>query len=536
MIRIFIAVILCAFCLACSKHVPPAELAAKEGTLILGNAADPSNLDPNLVTGLAEYKILTSLFEGLTSANQNTLEIEPAAAESWTFKDGVYTFKIRQNAKWSDGEDLKASDFVFSFKRSLNRAIAAEYANFLYPIKNAEKIHKGELAPDFLGAKAIDAKTLVIELEKPCGHFLNLLYHSSFFPLPEHVLKKYGCADLRDGSWMRPQRAVTNGPFTLQKWSINDKIRVVKNPLYWDSKRIKLNAVEFLPISNINTEDRAFRANQLHVTDSIAPSRMVAIKKDMPSCLKISDYLGVYYYTLNISRPPLDNVKVRRALALALSRQAIIDNFLKANQKPALNFVPQKTEKNYQPIFKFSEDIKTAKRLLAEAGYPDGKGFPHITLSYNTSEQHRPIAEAVQAMWKSALNIDIELYNLSWPAYLQARAIGDFYITRSSWVADFASAESFLSIFKSTSALNHSGYKNKDFDSLLEKAASCDYPKSAQLFAQAEAVLLKDCPVIPIYFYNRVYLLNDCVKNWGSNPIDYHNYKDVYLDAGEFAK
>lgn len=530
MSKFILAVFFSALIFGCFKPTAPAEIAAKNGTLILGNAADPSNLDPNLVTGLSEYKILTALFEGLTTANQYTLEVEPAAAESWTFKDGIYTFKIRKDAKWSDGETLKASDFVFSFSRSLNPAISAEYANFLYPIKNAEKIHKGELSSEHLGAKAIDEKTLQIELEKPCGHFLNLLYHNIFFPLPEHVLKEKNCDKKRDGSWMRENFAVSNGAFKLKKWRINDKVKVEKNPFYWDLKRVKLNAIEFVPISNINTEDRAFRASQLHGTESIAPSRIDSIKKDMPSSLRISDFLGVYYYVLNVSRPPLDDVRVRKALCLAISRQSIIDNFLRAGQKPALNFVPEKTQANYKPEFKIFEDVKLAQNLLAQAGYPNGKGFPKITISYNTSEQHRPIAEAVQAMLKTNLNIDVELYNLSWPAYLEARKLGDFYITRASWTADYASPESFLSIFKSDSALNHCRYKNLSFDKMLEDASVEDADKSAKTFAKAEAILLKDYPIIPIYFYSRVCLFKDYVKNWGANPLDYHNYKDVDFD------
>lgn len=533
--RVF-AVFLCLALSACFEYAPPAELAARNKTLLLGNAADPSNLDPNLVTGLSEYRILSALFEGLTSANQNTLEVEPAAAESWTFKDGVYTFKIRQNAKWSDGEPLKASDFVFSFRRSLNPAVSSEYANFLYPIKNAEKIHKGELPQEELGAVAIDEKTLKIELERPCAHFLNLLYHCSFFPLPEHVLRKANCANVRDGSWMKENTAVTNGPFKLSKWRINDKVLVEKNPFYWDSESIKLNSIEFLPISNINTEDRAFMAKQLHISDSIAPTRIESIKKETPESLSISDFLGVYYYALNVSRPPLDDVRVREALSLAISRQAIIDNFLRAGQKPALSFVPEKSQAGYECKFKLSEDLKRARELLAQAGYPNGRGFPKITITYNTSEQHRPIAEAIQAMWKSGLNIDVKLYNLSWPAYLDARKVGDFFITRASWTADYASPESFLTIFKSDSALNHSRYKNKKFDEALDFASRASSENSAQAFAKAEEILLRDFAVIPIYFYSRVFLIKPYVKNWGSNPLDYHNYKDVDFDLERLEK
>lgn len=531
MTNFFKVAIVAFFCLSifgCAKRETPTDACAKNGTLLIGNSADPATLDPSLTTGLNEFKILCSLFEGLVTADTKTLEIRPAAAKSWHFDGTSYTFKIREDAKWSDGEPLKASDFAFAFKRILNPKIGAEYANFLFPIKNAKSFFEGKTTN--LGASAIDDKTLKIELEEPCPHFLSLLYHNAFFPLPEHVLKKFGATDKREGTWVRPQNIVSNGAFTLKKWSVNDKVRVEKNPLYWDSKNIFLNAIEFYPISNINTEDRAFRASQLHITDSVAATRMSAIKRDMPNNLKIGDMLGVYYYALNTARPPLNDIRVRKALSLSINRNAIIANFLKAEQKPALTFVPPSVAKNYTCKFSLKEDVAKARKLLAEAGYPNGKNFPKITITYNTSEQHRPIAEAIQAQLKEALNIDVELFNLSWPAYLVARRQGDFFITRASWVADYASPKNFLEMFSSNSVLNHVAWKNKDFDNLLNLANTNDIDTSNKNFALAEKLLLQELPIIPIYFYNRVFLIDERVKNWHTNPLDYHNFKGVSFE------
>lgn len=519
------------FCISsfgCAKRETPADAGAKNGTLLVGNSADPATLDPSLTTGLNEFKILCALFEGLVCADTKTLEILPAAAESWSFDGSSYTFKIRKSAKWSDGEKLKASDFVFAFKRILNPKVGAEYAHFLFPIKNAKSFFEGKTKD--LGAKAIDGDTLKIELERPCPHFLSLLYHNAFFPLPEHILKKFGAEDKREGSWVRPENMVSNGAFTLKKWSVNGKVRVEKNPLYWDAENVLLNAVEFYPISNINTEDRAFRAGQLHITDSVAASRMDAIKRDMAKNLKIGDMLGVYYYAINTARPPLNDPGVRKALAMSINRKAIISNFLKAEQKPATTFVPPNASKGYACPISIKEDIKEARKLLADAGYPDGKGFPEITITYNTSEQHRPIAEAIQAQWKEALNIKVELFNLSWPAYLAARRQGDFFITRASWVADYASPESFLEMFSSKSPLNHSGWKNKNFDNLTASAMTNDAKVSNEKFSLAEKLIIEEAPIIPIYFYSRVLLMDERVKNWHLNPLDYHNFKGVHFE------
>ena len=529
--KVALAAFFCISVFACAKRETPADAGVKNGTLLIGNSADPATLDPTLTTGLNEFKILCALFEGLVSADSKTLEIQPAAAESWSFDGSSYTFKIREDAKWSDGEKLKASDFVFAFKRILNPKIGAEYAHFLFPIKNAKSFFEGKTKD--LGTKAVGKDTLKIELESPCPHFLNLLYHNAFFPLPEHVLKKFGAEDRREGSWVRPENIVSNGPFTLKKWSVNGKVRAEKNPLYWDAENVLLNAVEFYPISNINTEDRAFRAGQLHITDSVAASRMDAIKRDMAKNLKTGDMLGVYYYALNTARPPLNDARVRKALAMSINRKSIISNFLKSNQKPAATFVPSGVSNNYTSPAPLKEDIKEARKLLAEAGYPDGKGFPEITITYNTSEQHRPIAEAIQAQWRDALNIKVELFNLSWPAYLAARRQGDFFITRASWVADYASPENFLEMFSSESPLNHTAWKNKNFDDLLNSAMTNDSKLSNEKFSLAEKLLLEELPIIPIYFYSRVFLMDSRVKNWHLNPLDYHNFKGAHFEGEE---
>ena len=533
--------LLCApavFCASCSERETPAEKAVEEKILLVGNAADPATLDPTLATGVTESKILNGLFEGLVTADTSTLEVKPAVAKSWEIsEDGLtYTFYLDEKAKWSDGSRVTAGDFVFAMRRAVNPVMGSEYVSMLMPIKNARKIASGE-TKDFsiLGATAISDNILKIELEEPVPYFLSMLYHGIYFPLPQKTLEKFGAAENRDALWTRPQNMVSNGPFVLAKWNINDKVSIRKNPLYRDAESIRINGVDFFPISNINTEDRAFRAGQLHITESVAPTRMDAIRRDMPQNLRRDDWLGVYYYLINTRRPPLDDARVRKALALAIDRKAIIDTFLKAGQNPATSFVPQNCDGYVlDDESKIREDIAKAKKLLAEAGYPDGKGFPNIRLTYNTSELHKPIAEAIQQMWKKNLGVTVEMYNLSWPAYLAARREGDFDIARASWVGDFAAPESFLQVFESDSGLNHSGFVSKKYDELIKEAAdSKSRAGRLEKLAAAERELMDAMPVMPIYFYAKVYLISPDVKGWNANLLDYHNFKNVRLEGAQ---
>ncbi len=523
-------------CASCEKTQTPVENATKSGILLMGNSADPESLDPTLATGFSEARILNALFEGLVCADTKTLEVKPAIAQRWEISADslTYTFYLDKRAKWSDGSQLTANDFVFAWLRALRPSISAQYATMLYRIKNAEVIAKGE-EQNFskFGAKAIDKHTLQVQLEKPCPYFLSLLYHNIFFPLPEKILKKFGADKAPNAVWTKPENIVSNGAFVLKNWSINNKVSVRRNPHYREPSLIKLNGIDFLPIANINTEDRAFRARQLHLTDSICPHRIKNILKNSPEQFRSDKWLGVYYYIFNTTVKPFDDPRVRKALSFAIDRNAIINNFLKAKQEPAYTFVPEGcgAMKSSEKIER-RQNVKRARELLAQAGYPNGEGFPKIKITYNVSEQHKPIAEAIQQMWKRELNINAELYNLSWPAYLAARRAKDFEVARASWIGDFAEPETFLEMFTSDSGLNHSAWKNKNFDELLKRAENAKSKKERlHLLSQAEELMLEHAPVMPIYFYSKVYQISPDVKNWHPNLLDYHNYKGVYLQA-----
>lgn len=500
------------FLLGCEEGIN-ATKSAKDKILLMGNSADPATLDPSLSTGLSEAKIIYALFEGLVSADESTLEIIPAQAESWEIsKDKkTYTFKIREDAKWSNGDDVRAEDFIYSFRRILEPSLGAEYANMLYAIKNAEALNKGKLL-DFsmLGVKAISEKILQIELEKPKADFLNFLYHTSYMPLHKKSLESFDALTKRHTRWTRPENIVTNGAFTLDKYSINDEVVVIKNPKYWDADNIKLNAIRFLPITNINTEDRAFFANQLHLTDTVSPQRLEAERKAPTNTLKSQDWYGSYYYIFNTQKEPLNNPLVRKAINLAINREEIVNSVLKKAHRTAYNFVPDSNLYTKSDI----ENIAKAKKLLKQAGYENAKGLPEITLTYNSSEQHKAIAEGLQEMLRKNLGIKITLYNMSWPAYLDARRNKEFEITRASWVADYNSAENFLINFTSNSPLNHGSWQSKAFDDAMSQE---DYKK-------AEEILMQEDALIPIFFYKRNFLQHPQL-NWASNLLDYHNYK-----------
>ncbi len=511
-----------------------ADDAAERGIMLAGNSVDPSTLDPNLATGLSEAKILHALFEGLVGADTKTLAPIPAAAESWEISEDLktYTFKIREGAKWSDGRPVEAEDFVFSYRRALNPKLGAEYAGMLFILKNARKLNSGKMT-DFskLGARAENGR-LVLELERPMaeGFLLAMLSHTVFSPLPRHALEKFGAAESRSAEWTKPGNMVSNGPYTLEYWSVNDKVCVRKNPLYWDRENVLLNGVDFLPIGNINTEESAFAAGQLHLTDSIAPARIAHIRETAPETLLETPWLATYYYILNTRTPALHDPRVRKALGLSIDRRAIISNFLKGPQKPAYSLIPDGCG-GYEAQDFQKENIAEARRLMKEAGYENGKYFPKIKISYNTSEQHKPIAEAIQAMWKKNLGVESELYNLSWPAYLHSRRSRDFCVMRASWVADFNAPESFLEMFLSDSGLNHSGFKSADFDAEISRAHNAKgEAERMKALRGAEKILFDSAPIIPIYFYAKVCRISPHLKGYSMNAIDHQNYKGVWLE------
>lgn len=510
------------------------EKGNQEQILHKGNIAEPEDLDPHLVQGLPEYRILLALFEGLVNPDPVDLHPVPGVAKSWDIsEDGrTYTFHLRDDAKWSNGDPVTAEDFVFSFQRILTRNLGAPYADRFYALIGGEDYHKGVI-DDFskVGVKAIDDHTLQLQLQKPLPYFLRMITFMSWFPVHKDTILKHGKIDQRGTGWTRSGNLVSNGPFKLKDWSIGSELIVDKNPYYWDANNVRLKEIHFHPIEDHNTEERAFRTGRLHVTETL-PLPKVASYKGSPF-LFASPYFSAYTYAFDVNKSPTNDVRVRHAMSLALDRKAIVENVTKRGEDPAFSLVPPGAA-GYVSTAKLEENVQRAKQLLTEAGYPNGEGFPKITLLYNTSDAHRSIAEALQHMWAKNLNINVELVNQEWKVFLRERGGSGYNLYRLGWIGDYLDPNAFLEIFTSNSGNNMTGWKNPEFDNyVLQANSTLDQEKRFDYFDKAENLLMKELPVLPIYFYVTLYLVQPSVKNWHPNLVDIHPYNTVYLDASE---
>lgn len=520
----------------CTQRETPVESGNREQILHFGNGGEPQDLDPQTTTGNPESQVQDALFEGLTAWGLETEDPVPGAAERWDISpDGtVYTFHLRPDAKWSNGDPLTAQDFVFSIQRILSRVFSAPYAYMHYSIKNAEAFNKGEIT-DFeeVGAKALDDHTLQITLKAPTPYFLRLVRYRSWYPVHPATILKFGKIDARNTKWTRAGNLVGNGPFTLESWEPNRKVIVTKNQNYWDKDTVRLNQIHYYPIEDVTAEEYAFRTGQLHVTRETPMERIKYYQDNEPGIIHLNPLMGTYFYELNTQRPPLNDVRVRRALALALDREMIVKHVCKAGEPAAESLTPPHTA-GYTARAKIPYDPEQARTLLAEAGYPDGKGFPKLQIIYNTHKGHMQIAEVIQQIWKKNLNIDIGLLNMEWKTYLTEKKEHRFDIARASWIADYDDPSTFLEMYLTGGGNNDAAWSNARYDELIRQAAvEMDQTQRYELFQQAEEILMNEVPIIPIYTYRNKSLVRPSVKNWQSNPLDRHAYKYVYLSTHE---
>jgi oligopeptide transport system substrate-binding protein len=517
----------------CAKQQSNVERGNNNQELYIGIGAEPATLDPHLSTGLTEYSVMMAFLEGLTTLDAKTMRVEPGVAKSWDLsEDGlIYTFNFDPNAKWSNGAPITPEDFLFSFERILTPLLGAPYAYMLYPMRSAEAFHTGELT-DFskVGAKAIDAHTLQIELEQPTPYFLSLLAHNTWWPVHPPTILKHGTMTERISKWTKPGNYVGNGPYVLKKWRLNSEVYAEKNPHYRDPEAAALNGIHFLPI-DIETEERAFRAGHLHITESVPIHRIDWYRENRPETINFATSLGVYYYMLNTSRPPLNDPRVRKALAYSINREELTKHVLKAGQQPAYHFTPPNAG-GYNAEARFPYDPDLARELLAEAGFPEGKDFPAFELLYNTSESHRTIAVAIQQMWKKELGVDIELHNQEWKAYLSTREAGEFDILRAAWFGDYDDPNTFLSLGETNNGNNHTKWSSAEYDALIKQAAVTQAPEARKaIFQKAETILLDEMPVIPIYFYVTSRLIDESVQGWYPSILDNHPYQSIQLNV-----
>lgn len=518
-----------------NQQLTNVEYGNQNKILYFGNGDEPQDLDPQITTGTPESHIIFALFEGLTRKNAATLEPMPGVAESWSLsEDGKrYTFNIRANAQWSNGDPLTANDFVYSWKRILSPKLGSEYAYLLYYLNNAELFHTAQI-DDFnkVGVRAVDSHTLEVTLQNPIPFFLQLLDHHSFYPVHKKTIESFGAMEDRGTRWTRAGNLVGNGPFVLSAWELNKIVIVKKNPNYWDTDAVNLNEIHFYPVNDLITEERMFRSGQLHatLTGYTATEKIAWYKQNAPELIHITAGYATYYYEFNTTREPFDDVRVRKALALSLDRQQIIDKVAKGGQLPAYSLTPAGGGYASQVGLEFN--IEKAKQLLKDAGFPDGKGFPKIELMYNTLENHRKIAIAVQQQWKQNLNIEIGLINLEWKVYLEAKQNLEHDIARAGWLADYVDPSNFLDLMLSHSGNNHTGWSSNQYDHLVSKAATMlDRNQRFAYYQRAEKILADEVPVIPIYYYSDIHLVQPSVQGWHDNVMKYYDYKNMSTSA-----
>ena len=527
--------IIFAFVYGCSENITPVDSGLEKQIYHHGNGSEPQGIDPHIVTGVPEHHILISLCEGLTIPNPNPDDMNgymAGTAESWSVsEDGKeYIFNINKNARWSNGEPVTANDFVWSWKRILTASLGSQYPDMLYYLVGAYEYHNG-LIDDFseVGVKAIDQKTLKVNLKNPTPFFLGLLSHYSTWPVHKETVLKYGDIDDRNGEWTRPGNFVCNGPFQLKSWELNNKIVVEKNPYYYDASIVKLNEIHYYPVSNVMTEDRMFRAGQLHLTSTL-PSQKCPIYIEENPNLRIDPYMGTYFYRINTNHEALKDVRVRKALAYSIDRELLVNKVTKCGQIPAYSFTPPGSN-GYEPKTQIPFDPELAKSLLEDAGYSDENPFPKLEILFNTNEDHRKIALAIQQMWQVNLGIEIELVNQDWKVYLNREMIGDFQISRAGWIGDYEDPNTFLDLMRPNRGNNKTGWENKEYDELVEKANTINNQSERyEMLYKAEEILIDNMPIIPLYTYVRSYQLSPDVKGFNPHILDHHHPKFIYLE------
>lgn len=523
--------------------------APKDGVVRYNLGADPKTLDPALNTAVDGGTVLQNLYVGLMKTDADDQPIPGMAESHEVSEDGlVYTFKLR-DAKWSDGQPVKAEDFAYAWFRALDsmtKPTPSEYAYQLFYIKNAEKFNAGEAKKEEVGIEVVDEKTLKVTLEAPVAYFLSLMAFPTYFPVRQDMVEK----DVNLW-WANKDTHVSNGPFKFDSLAPKSKLVLVKNDNYYDAAKVKLNKIEMSLTDDSQTYLAAFKKGEVDMIEAPPPQDIPQLIADKTA--KVLPYLGTYFYVINM-RPELkeknpeafealQKPQVRRALALAINKTEIVEKVSMGEQTPAWSYVPMGIKdhegKNFAEYKKYLDkdagDLTEAKRLLEEAGYPNGEGFPKITLKYNNNTGHQNMAVAVQAMWKQNLGIDIQLANEEWAVFQTSRINGDYEIARHGWIADYNDPMTFLDMWLSGEGAgvwgnNDAHYSNPEYDKLIMAAkVETDLPKRTQMLHDAEAILMNDLPILPIYFYTNVVAYRDYVKDVRKSPLGFLFFETAYI-------
>ena len=462
------------------------------------NGREPESLDPGTVIGQADGRVVQSVWEGLTRYNATNAAPEPGLALSWKKSpDGkVYTFFLKTNAQWSTGEPITTRDVVYSWFRVLNPKTASDYVGNLFYIKGAEDYHLGRAHADQVGIKALDDFTLEVTLVNPTPFFLDLCAFPTQAVVHRGTIEKYG------DDWLKARPLPASGAYQLVSWRLNDRIRLKKNPRYWDAGNVAIETVDLFPVNYQNTALNLFMKGEVDVVwdKDVVPTELLDVLVKRDDFHKFN-YLGTYFIRINLTREPFGDPAVRKALALAVDRSRIPSVLLAGGTVADFYVLPGLPNYTSPPGLEY--DPEGAKQLLREAGFPDGAGFPRFEYMFNTSRDHEKIAVQLQAMWKETLGIQMELRSVEWKVYLNSQSSLDYDLSRSAWIGDYADPNTFLDMFMSNNPNNRTGWKSEKYDLLMREAnATADEQKRALLLQQAENMLIREeVPIVPIYIY-----------------------------------
>ena len=509
------------------REAQPRALAA--AVFSRGNGAEPDSLDPQLARMDSALTILRDSYEGLTSLARDA-QVVPGAAGSWSVADGGlrYTFRLRPDARWSNGEAVTAEDFASAWRRLVDPRTASQYAALLEPVENAAAIARGRLPPAALGVRAPDAATLEVRLMRPTAHFPALLSHPATFPVHRPTLAA------RPQDFARPGVAVTNGAYVPREWQVGSHVLARLNPHY--RVRAAIDVVRYEHITDAAAELRRYRAGDLDVTYTIPPGQVGRLRRTLGAEVHTGVQLGTYYYGLALDRAPFRDAKaLRQALAMVIDRSVLTERLLGGGERPAHGWVPPGVDAYRGAEFEWArlpwpQRLAAARRLYAEAGYSATRPLA-ITLRYNKSPLHDDLAIAIAAMWQQYLGVETRLHPEEYRALKQAIDNREAQVFRASWIGDFNDAASFLQVLQSGFGINLPRYANPAYDALLARAdGTADAAVRAGLLREAEALLLDDVPLIPIYFYATQHLVKPRVRGWYDNVVNVTYTKDLAID------
>lgn len=522
--------LLCTTATIFAAQVPPGTVLAEKQELVRNNGSEPASLDPHKVESDVEFNIISDLFEGLVSVSPAG-EIEPRLAEKWENKDNtVWTFHLRPGVTWSDGTAITAQDIVWSLQRLVSPLTASPYSS--YPgnmhIANAQEIAEGKKAPETLGVKAVDDATLEVTLTQPNAALLAMLAHPSLVPIDKVLVNRFG------EQWTKPEHIVTSGPYKLSAWVVNERIVAERNPRYWDNEHTVINKVTWLPIHSEAADVNRYKAGEIDIVYTVPINQFAQLKKTMGDQLNVSPQLATYYYEFNTTRPPFNDPRVRLALNMALDKDIIAEKVLGQGQRPAwLISQPDiggvKLQNPDYASWPRDKRIAEAKKLLSEAGYSDSHPLV-FNLLYNTSESHQRVAIAASSMWKKNLGVEAKLQNQEWKTMLDTMHTHNFDAVRYAWIADYDDAATFLNNFRTGDSENTSQYSNPAYDEALKNAAKAsDGVARGKYYQQAEDLLAKDVPAVPVYHYVRTHLVKPWVGGFTPDKLGYYFTKDMYI-------